>query len=219
MSFTYMFLWIVIFVLPMRLSYYILENKRINYRKRNILSGLIFILFSTLIIAINQQVFNTYFTFNSYLISLIVFTILIALLGTYFFKKNLVINKKILEEKSSPYFLNFSLPFLFTKTNDIFFQQLMILMLLNQLIVIGLSMQSIVILFVLLFSTLHLFTLFKHGLYGLYFFFFSLIGSFLFPVLILTVGGGIFYSISIHIFSYILGRTLFGIYFNYIKKE
>jgi hypothetical protein len=139
--------------------------------------------------------------------------IFVEFLFADFFNLKFSLPAKLVSDKFAPYFLNFSRPFLFTKIADIVFQQLMILILLNIFSEYGLSLAEITFIFVVFFTLMHLLTLIKQKIYGLYFLIFSFFGSFIFPILIMKVAGGVIYSTALHAFSYLFGRILFWFLF------
>jgi hypothetical protein len=158
--------WCLIFLIPMQLSYLVLERKDINRLIRSTVSMVIFFAFSSLAFVLMPGIQEN-IQIQSLLIPYVACFIL-YIISSYIFSKYLKISLKKSEDKA-PYFFNFDFPFVLTKLSDILFQQLMIFALFSMLLSYGLSEGMLVITFTALFVLIHLGVLLRHGSYGWYY--------------------------------------------------
>lgn len=113
-------------------------------------------------------------------------------------------------ESSELSFLLINNFFVWVKPVDLLYQQLIIMVLIKTLYEYGMSLQRIITLFVVIFGIAHGVQLFWMPLpIALGFLVFSIVASFIFPVLVLRVRNGYLYNIVIHLLAYDMAALLF----------
>lgn len=101
--------------------------------------------------------------------------------------------------------------FLFSKTGDVIFQEVAVGTLLFILRDTGISTDTLVPLFALIFTLLHLHMFFStKKMWAAYFSVCAAIAGFALPFIILTVPGGIYYATALHMLWYVESGALFG---------
>lgn len=108
-------------------------------------------------------------------------------------------------------FLLIDTRYLFSKTGDVIFQQTAVGILLLILDEAGVPLSELVPLFALIFGIIHLHLFVAtRALWATYFTISAAVGGFMLPFIILTVPGGIYFSIVIHMLWYVASGALFG---------
>lgn len=133
-----------------------------------------------------------------------------------FFRRPSVLIKKYPNE----FFLALDSRYLISKTFDIIYQQIFIILLVAALARIGLSVKEITLAFALLFSVIHFPLIWIEGrLWGIYFMTAALLSALFFPPLILQVPYGFIYTFIIHWGFYTLSGMLFWVFAPMLKKR
>jgi hypothetical protein len=101
--------------------------------------------------------------------------------------------------------------YLLSKTGDVIFQQIVAGILILLLAKAGVPFETLVPVFAGIFflSHLHMFMT-TRVIWALYFTIFATLGGFVLPFLVLTVEGGIYYAIAIHMLWYVGSGAFFG---------
>lgn len=145
---------------------------------------------------------------------IILFFVYIFTVIAYFLShKHLKKPTKSMEKYHDQHFIKMDYKYLASKSFDIFFQQVMILILILWLSKETFSMIEIIVYFVLLFGIVHLIGIITAGkVFGTYYLVMSLIGAVIFPILILNVNYGFVYSYIIHVSFYSISSIVFWLY-------
>ena len=110
--------------------------------------------------------------------------------------------------------------YMFSKSFDILFQQLFITVLLLLLISAGLSLPGIIIIFIVLFGTIHIPGIWALGrFFGTYYAVFAVCSGFMFPLVFVSFHDGLVYNYMIHWLFYILSGLAFWIIFGAREAE
>ena len=120
---------------------------------------------------------------------------------------------RLIEKYPHQYFIKMDYRYIISKSFDILFQQVMIVIMVMWLSQQNHSLSEIILYFVLLFGLVHVFALFPAGkIFGTYYLIASLIGAVIFPMLILKVNYGFVYSFVIHVSFYSISSVFFWLY-------
>lgn len=93
---------------------------------------------------------------------------------------------------------------------NVLFQQIILTILITKLYQYKMSFKNIILMFVIIFGAAHIFQIFSINLFvGLGFTFFAIVGSFIFPYMILKVRNGYLYNIMIHLLVYDIATLVF----------
>lgn len=205
-----------IFALTMHGAFVLHEKRYINYESTPFKSALYFAIPVSLLLAFFRE---TYLVFSyptlKMMVTLLLF-ISFMLLLPIFLKSAFVLRGKTFL-RSSLGNIKFNYRYIFSKSSELVFQQICIVLLVN--ILAGLFDKSIylMILFSLIFGLLHigLFPIIGR-LYGFIFVSASFLAGLIFPLIILFEPNGILYTVILHWFFYI---TLFFLYQNRMLGE
>jgi hypothetical protein len=203
--------WLAIWFLVW-LTYYFLSNKKMNYVKQYPLTAGFFFLVSFALVTVFSK--DLYFLIKPgfqilpflFLILLFIFNaVAYRYIGSVFPQY-----KKAFELDGTLYFAKFDNKYLFSKSFEILYQQIMIALLVIWLISSGFSFIIAVLIFAIFFGLGHvlLFFYYKKSV-SLFFLVASIISSFVFPFLILKVEWGIIYSYIFHWIFYIFAGFIF----------
>lgn len=116
------------------------------------------------------------------------------------------------EQNPDQQFLRIDEQYLFSKTGDIVFQQTVIGIVLLTLAEAGVPLSELVLIFAGVFALGHVHMFFSATpLWGTYFTLFAAGAGFALPFIVLTVPGGVYYAIALHMFWYVASGAFFGI--------
>lgn len=108
-------------------------------------------------------------------------------------------------------FLSIDERYLFSKTGDVIFQQTTVGVLLLLLATAGMTIEVLVPLFALIFAMLHVHMIFSaRPIWAIYFIVSASAAGFVLPFIILTMQGGIYLAIVLHMLWYVGSAALFG---------
>lgn len=160
-----------------------------------------------------EKVFSASSFFSLTAMSVLLVMYAAAFLTYYFSHKYLQKPTQLIEKYNDQYFIKMDYRYLISKSFDILFQQTLIFILVILLSEQGIDLSKIVLVFVLVFGIIHVVNIPVAGkLFGIYYFIASVIGAFLFPILILKVEGGLVYSYILHFFFYTISAVFFWVY-------
>ncbi len=118
--------------------------------------------------------------------------------------------KKLINDYRGVFFLKLDDKYLVSKSFEIFFQQVLIVLLVALLQDHGFSLFRIMIVFALLFGIAHAYLIHSKGrLFGSFFIVSSVLSAVIFPFLIIRVPWGFVYSYFVHWLFYIFAAFLF----------
>ncbi len=153
------------------------------------------------------QIDNNFPTFT------ILATFLFTLVIYYVAPKILKRPNNLIRNSPNAFFLLLDFRYLISKTFEIIFQQVGIIILIVILLELELSLSMIIFMFAILFGGAHIGLFKTEGkFWGSYFFIFSIFSAFLFPILILNVNYGFIYAFIVHWIFYIISGVVFWIY-------
>jgi len=208
-------IWMMTFWIIFQISYSFSYRSKFKQKYKSLIDTTYFIIVSFILYLFIHNKIVSFIPLDNWFIIIFTFIYLVvtAILGDYINRK-LPIPKQILERWETPFFFNFDIYYIFSKFADILFQQLMILWLISILITSKLSITSIILTFIAIFTLLHIPAFFKHKWFSLFFIVLSFVGGFILPLLIITLNYGIFFSIILHFSVYLISRLIFGIYYS-----
>jgi hypothetical protein len=138
--------------------------------------------------------------------------ILFSIIIYYFAQKNLKKDKKIINKYRNVDFIKIDFRFLFSKIFEIFFQQLMVFILIKILNNLGFNLTIIILVFIFLFGLSHLFLIkINKKMFGLFYTLVGILSAFIIPYIILNINYGIIITFIIHYLFYIFAGVLFWI--------
>lgn len=144
---------------------------------------------------------------------ILLFVSILAIMVYYFSHKHLRRPTKLIEKYPHQFFIKMDYRYLLSKSFDILFQQVMIVILVLWLAQRGFSLSEITPWFVVLFGGIHLLALPLAGkIFGTFYLIASLFGAILFPMLILTVQYGFVYSYVVHFLFYTVSAVFFWLF-------
>ena len=204
-------LWLVIWFSVWAVFYFISSGK-MNYVEKYKLTAVFFLLVSILIVIFFYKDLYLLIKLNfpfAPLVSLVILFIFNSFAYRYV-DKFFPDYKKAFEADGTLYFAKFDNKYLFSKSFEIFYQQIMIALLSIWLAESGLSFFAIGFVFALVFGLGHILLFFySRKSVGLFFLIASVISSFVFPFLILMVQWGFIYSYIFHWIFYIIAGFIF----------
>lgn len=173
-----------------------------------------FLVFTSIaLIYFYKKVFSFDFIFSPTAVLVLLLTYLLAFLTYYFSPKYLSRPHQFIEKYKDQYFIRMDYRYLVSKSFDILFQQTLIAVMVILLSLQGLALSEIILPFVFIFGIIHVINIFVAGkLFGIYYLIASILGAFLFPILILSVEGGFLYSYALHFFFYTVSAVFFWVY-------
>lgn len=119
--------------------------------------------------------------------------------------------KKLARANPDQQFLLIDDRFLLAKTGDVLFQQTVAGILILIMTSAGIPFETLVPIFAGIFFLIHLHMfLSTRIIWALYFSIFAALGGFVLPFLILTVEGGIYYALALHMMWYVGSGAFFG---------
>ncbi len=185
--------WILLWIIPFGLLSFI-TKKGITYNK-NYGWLVIFFLFFTLLAGVyfRDLLKMVDGTFTSIPFVVLVLVYLVTSLAYAFSHKYIQSPSRLIERYPQQFFIQMDYRYLVSKSFDILFQQMMILML-----VLWLSQQGFSLSMTMLFS---------------------LLGAVVFPLLVLTVNYGFVYSYALHFFFYTASAVFFWLFAPKILRE
>ncbi len=212
-----LFIWLFIWIIGCGFVAYYLNKKNINHENNPWLISTYFV-FSSLIIILS---FNKYLSFwqekleNKDILILFCFFIILFFIFLFVnkFAKKPEKVKLILLERKNMTFLNFSFSQFFTRSFDLLFQQILILVLISIPLNNNYNYWEITLIVALFYGFLgHIgFILSSDYLIGILLSFISIIGGIIFVFLILEVKHGIVFSYIVHWFFYLVIISSFWI--------
>ncbi|HLC98316.1 MAG TPA: hypothetical protein VJC21_06075 [Candidatus Nanoarchaeia archaeon] len=159
-------------------------------------------------------------TFTSIPFVVLVLVYLVTSLAYAFSHKYIQSPSRLIERYPQQFFIQMDYRYLVSKSFDILFQQMMILMLVLWLSQQGFSLSMTMLFSLLLFGGVHIFALIPAGkLFGMYYLIASLLGAVVFPLLVLTVNYGFVYSYALHFFFYTASAVFFWLFAPKILRE
>lgn len=124
----------------------------------------------------------------------------------FWFNKTYPISNKTRKKHPHSFFLDFNTKYVGAKMLDILFQDIIII---GFVLVIFSTYESLLVtiaIFGSVFFFAHFFLVFVQGKASIYHLVGSFIAAFAFPILILTVPGGGYYTYTLHFFGYVVAR-------------
>ncbi len=153
-------------------------------------------------------------------IAVLILVYLTTIMVYYLSRQHLVRPTQLIDQHSHQYFIKMDYRYLISKSFDILFQQVMIMIMVTLLSQQNYSLLQIMLYFVLLFGIVHVFALFSAGkIFGTYYLVASIIGAVVFPILILKVSYGFVYSYIIHFFFYSISSLFFWLFARKIFRK
>lgn len=195
--------WIAIWILGW-IGFLVLNKKGIDYIKKYYLTSLYFLFMSLLPVIIFWEDFSSYnFQWEFLPILLIASTFILNILMYNYIRKNYKKPEKLIKQNPLNFFLRLENKYLVSKSFNILFQQVMILILVI-LLKQSLSLDKIIISFAIFFGLGHLFLSFFMGkFFSIFFTIFAVLSAIIFPIIILYVPSGFIYTYIIHWIFYI----------------
>ena len=181
-----------------------LVKRGINYLDNTVLTSTVFLGFAALLVALFRRRIEPLTGNPTALPFIVLFLAAATAIGLYavcprYFRRP----DGLIARHPEEFYLQLDPRYLVTKSFEVLFQQLVIVVLTLLLASTGLSLMSIVLAFLLLFGALHLPMLRLIGSGpGLYYALAAATGGGVFPLLILGVHYGFVYSYGVHWFSY-----------------
>jgi len=208
----YFISWVLFWTLGW-LGIHFLPKERTNYEKNYIFVSVYFLIISVIMIFYYKDIiYEIYKYLNFFSFFLIVGFFVFNLLSYRFANKYLIRPAEKLLKYADIYYLHFDKRYIISKSFDILFQQILIIVLVFLLRNNGLNLLWISILFAIMFGVGHIPALRLHkSFFGILIFTASILSSFLFPYLILTYKYGFVYTYIAHWLFYTNTGILFWI--------
>jgi len=214
-------IWLFLWILFWGVFVYGLQNRGIDYIHKYGLTATYFIFVSSLMI----YLFRDYilhlikdFTIVPFIFLILMFVFKIA---TYNFSNRYIVRpRKIVNiiKEHHIQFLAMKYKHIISKSAEIFFQQVLIILLVVFLASHGFNLLQIIIIFSVIFSFAHIYCLKIDGFgFGLLFLISASISSIVFPTLILKVNYGFVYSYIIHNLFYSVTGIVLWIHYGHRK--
>jgi len=204
--------WIILWVL-VRFIFDLLNKRKINYIENHWIASIFFFLVSVLIVSLFYE--DLSFLIKPELniapfLSLLLLFISNSVAYRYIVR-SFPYYKKAFELDDFYYFNKFDRKYLFSKSFELMYQQVMVVLLTIWLFDYGLSLTIIIFTFAIIFGLVgHLPLLFvNQKSIGVFFLMASILSSFVFPFLILKVEWGFVYSYICHWIFYIIAGFVF----------
>jgi len=211
--------WILLWVVTFGI-FSLLRKRGVTYHKNYVWTIFYFLVFTIVSGLYFKDILvdiTAEFTIVPIIILLVVYTM--TLIAYYFSHKYLKKPTKLIEKYHDQHFIKMDYKYMVSKTFDIFFQQIMVLILVLGLSRQNFSMTEIILYFILLFGIIHIIGISLSGkLFGTYYLIMSLIGAVVFPTLILNVNYGFVYSFIVHFSFYSVSSVLFWLYAEKLLK-
>lgn len=217
---TDLIVWVLLWVITFGLLYFI-TKRGVTYNKRYGWLILFFLFFTFIAGSYFRDTLikvDGKFTFVPILVFVLVYMITICVY--YLSHKYLQRPTQLIEKYHHQHFIKMDFRYLVSKSFDILFQQVMIVVMVMWLSQQNYSLRDIILYFLLLFGLVHLFALFPAGkIFGTYYLISSLIGAVIFPILILKVNYGFVYSYIVHFFFYSISSVFFWLFAEKFSKK
>jgi len=206
--------WIFLWIIPFG-AFFLLRKKGINYIRFYGITTLLFLMFTFVSVVFFRNIlFPIFKVFTIIPFVFLVLLFIIIILVYHFFNKHVKKPLNLMKSNPDQYFLLMNYKYLFSKSFDILFQQVQILVLVLLLFNSGFSLVKIVIIFSALFGLVHVFNIPLAGKYfGLYYFLASILAGVLFPLLIINFKYGFVYSYILHWIFYLISAILFWLFY------
>lgn len=187
----------------------------INMIKNHIYSAIYFLFWSIVLFLVFEPWLSDIITeFNIVPIIILVFLFLVSSLIYYLLKHKLKPPKKLMKRYPKEKFLTLSYRYLFSKSFDILFQQMAVVIAVIMLAKSGVDFVTLTFGFALVFGFLHARIVQKEGSIGWIYVIASTFAGIIFPYLILEVNYGFIYTYILHWMYYLL----LGVYF-WVKSQ
>ncbi len=205
--------WIIFWLLGWGI-FFLLWKKYLHYILHPFLVALHFLLFTILsIILFKKELIPLVDGFTIVPFALLFLVIMITI-GVYFLSHSYLTRPtKLIEKYPREFFLAMDYRYMFSKSFEILFQQVMVVILVLLLWEEGLNIVSICALFATVFGIVHIPLIRTEGwFFGCFFTVSSALSGILFPPLILKVHYGFVYTYTIHWVYYTVSGVFFWIY-------
>lgn len=192
------------------------KSKKINYIINYGLMSFIFLIASIINFITFKILIFDYFK-NFMILPFIILALFFILNTLVYYLSSKYMNKpiKLIKKYPNEFFLLMNYKYLTSKSFDILFQQTMILILILLLIKNNFYILEIIFLFAILFGGIHIFQYIRSGkFFGTYYLIFSILSSFIFPLIIIKLNYGVIYTYIIHWLFYTLSALYFWYYNN-----
>lgn len=204
-------IWIILWSLGW-FGFFLLNKKRIDYINKFYISIVYFFSLSILIVVIFWKEFtkliNVEFSIIPFLFVPLLF--IVNIFAYNYIRNNLKKPNQLIKENPQVFFLKLDNKYLASKSFEILFQQILIILLILWLSQLGLSVFGIIISFAILFGLGHSYLIYSRGkLFGTIFTVSSIFSAIIFPILIIYVPWGFIYSYFIHWMFYISAGFFF----------
>lgn len=195
-------------------GYFYLIRRRINYISRPVITSAYFLIFSLPAIYVSKELLIPLLKAFSIIPFVVLFFVLVGTVVSYHFsKKHLQPPTKLIEKYPNASFLRMDYRYVISKSCEIFFQQVMIVIFVLLLIDYGLSIWQIILTFLVFFGVVHVPLIKLEGkVMGYFFTLSSLVSALVFPPLILLFNYGFVYSYTVHWAFYTFSAVLFWKY-------
>lgn len=205
--------WILLWIITFG-TFYFMTKRGVTFNKRYGLLILFFLFFSFLAIYSFKDILaslKSSFTLAPFLIFVFIYVITIVLY--HFSHKSLQRPALLIERYPHQHIIKMDYSYLVSMPFHVLFQQIMVLIMVLWLSKQNYSLFEIIFYFMLIFGLLHVFAMIPNGrIFGTYYLIASLIGAFIFPILILKVNYGFVYSYIVHFSFYSISSVLFWLF-------
>lgn len=205
--------WILLWAITFG-TFYFMTKRGVTFNKRYGLLILFFLFFSFLAVYYFKDILVNLkgnFTLLPFLIFAFIYITTIALYNLS--HKRLQRPTLFIERYPHQHFIKMDYRYLVSMPFQILFQQIMIWIIVLWLSKQNYSLFEIITYFILIFGLLHVFAMMPNGkVFGTYYLIASLIGAFIFPILILKVNYGFVYSYIVHFSFYSISSVLFWLF-------
>jgi len=204
-------IWILLWSLGW-FGFFLLNKKEIDYINKFYISIVYFFSLSIFIVAIYWKEFAKLIDIEFSIVPFLFIPLLIIvnILAYNYMRNNLKKPNQLIKENPQAFFLKLDNKYLASKSFEILFQQILIVLLIIWLSKLGFSIMGIIISFAILFGLGHLYLFYSLGkLFGAIFTVSSIFSAIIFTILIIYVPWGFIYSFFIHWMFYISAGFFF----------
>jgi len=204
-------IWIILWSLGW-FGFFLLNKKGIDYINKFYISIVYFVSLSILIVVIYWKEFIKLITVEFSIIPFLFIPLLFItnIVAYHYIRNNLKKPNQFIKENPQVFFLKLDNKYLASKSFEILFQQILIVLLILWLSQLGISIFGIIISFAILFGLGHYYLIYSIGkLFGTIFTVSSIFSAIIFPILIIYVPWGFIYSYFIHWMFYISAGFFF----------
>ena len=207
--------WVLLWIITFGIFYF-MTKRGVTFNKRYGLLILFFLFFSFLAVLYFRDILVNLkgnFTLIPLLIFALVYMITIALY--HFSHQRLQRPTSVIERYPHQHIIKMDYSYLVSMPFHVLFQQIMVWIMILWLSKQNYSLFEIIFYSMIIFGLLHVFAIVPNGkIFGTYYLIASLIGAFIFPILILNFNYGFVYSYIVHFSFYSISSVLFWLFAN-----